>query len=48
MNHILIYPGETFSFCYLIKNAKKYGKYKDGLILIDGKIVAKKEVDYVI
>ena len=42
MNHILIYPGETFSFCYLIKNAKKYGKYKDGLILIDGKIVAKK------
>ena len=26
MNHILIYPGETFSFCYLIKNAKKEAK----------------------
>lgn len=42
MNHILIYPNETFSFCYLTRNSKKYGKYKDGLILIDGKIVAKK------
>lgn len=42
MNHILIYPGETFSFCYLSKNSKKYGKYKEGLILVDGKIVAKK------
>lgn len=42
MNHILIYPGETFSFCYLAKNSKKYGEYKDGLILVDDKIVAKK------
>ena len=42
MNHILIYPGETFSFCYLSKNSKKYGKYKEGLVLVDGKIVAKK------
>lgn len=42
MNHILIYPGETFSFCYLSKNIKKYGEYKEGLVLIDGKIVAKK------
>ena len=42
MNHILIYPNETFSFCYLVRNSKKYGKYKDGLILVDGKIVAKK------
>ena len=42
MNHILIYPGETFSFYYLSKNSKKYGEYKDGLILVDGKIVAKK------
>ncbi len=42
MNHILIYPGETFSFCYLSKNSKKYGKYKEGLVLVDDKIVAKK------
>ena len=39
MNKILIYPNETFSFCYLSKNSKKYGKYKEGLVLIDGKIV---------
>lgn len=42
LNKILIYPGETFSFCLLIQRVKKYGKYKDGLVLIDGKIVAKK------
>lgn len=42
MNHILIYPKEVFSFCYLSKNSKKYGKYKEGLILINDKIVAKK------
>lgn len=42
MNHILIYPGETFSFCYLSKNSRKYGKYKDGLVLENGEIVAKK------
>lgn len=42
MNHILIYPNETFSFCYLIKNSNKYGKYKDGLVLVNGKIVAQK------
>lgn len=39
MNKILIYPNETFSFCYLSKNSKKYGKYKEGLVLIDGHIV---------
>lgn len=42
MNKILIRPNETFSFCYLLKNSKKYGKFKEGLILIDGKIVAKR------
>lgn len=39
MNNIYIYPNETFSFCYLSKNSKKYGKYKEGLVLVDGKIV---------
>lgn len=42
MNHILIKPGETFSFCYLAKHAKKYGKYKDGLVLVNNKIVPQK------
>lgn len=42
MNRILIYPHETFSFCYLSRNAKKYGKYKDGLILIDNNIVTRR------
>ena len=35
LNKILIYPGETFSFCLLTKNVKKYGKYKDGLVLVE-------------
>lgn len=42
LNKILIYPSETFSFCLLMQGVKKYGRYKDGLVLIDGKIVAKK------
>lgn len=42
MNKILIYPNETFSFYYLAKNSKKYGTYKDGLILINNKIVPQK------
>lgn len=41
MNKILIYPGEVFSFCYLLNKSKKYGKYKEGLILINGKICPK-------
>lgn len=41
MDHILIQPGEVFSFCNLVKHSKRYGKYKEGLILVDGKIVAK-------
>ncbi len=39
MNNIYIYPHETFSFCYLSKNSKKYGKFKEGLVLANGKIV---------
>ena len=42
MNRILIKPGEIFSFCYLEKNSKKYGKYKEGLISINNKIVPEK------
>lgn len=42
VDKIMIYPGEVFSFCYLLNHSKKYGKYKEGLILIDGKVVPKK------
>ncbi len=42
MNKILIYPNETFSFYYLSKRSKKYGKLKDGLILVNNKIVPSK------
>lgn len=41
MNKLLILPGETFSFCNLSRKYKKYGKYKEGLVLIDNKIVPK-------
>lgn len=39
---IYIEPGQIFSFCYTIRKSRKYGKLKKGLILIDGKIVARK------
>lgn len=41
MNKIYIYPNETFSFCYLLKYAKKYGKFRKGLVLIDNKLVSR-------
>lgn len=42
MNHICIYPGETFSFCYLSRKDKKFGKYKEGLVLLNGQTIPKK------
>ncbi len=39
MNHVVIKPRETFSFYYLSKKSKKFGKYKEGLVLINGKTV---------
>lgn len=42
MDGILIRPGETFSFSLLSGKSRKYGKLKDGLILVDGKITARK------
>lgn len=42
MNHVLIQPKETFSFCYLAKHSGKYGTYKDGLVLVNNKIVPTK------
>lgn len=42
MNHVLIQPKETFSFCYLSKHSNKYGTYKDGLVLVNNEIVPTK------
>lgn len=38
MNHVLIRPGETFSFWQLVRYADKKEKYKDGLCLVNGEI----------
>ncbi|MBD5104736.1 MAG: glycopeptide resistance accessory protein VanW [Ruminococcaceae bacterium] len=38
INHILIKPGETFSFWWAARDADKKIPYKDGLDLTDGKI----------
>ncbi len=42
INKIIIKPGETFSFYYLTKKSKKYGSYKEGLVLKNGIIVPEK------
>lgn len=39
VNHLLIRPGETFSFWMRVRNADRDEPYKDGLVLVDGKIV---------
>lgn len=39
LNRVVIKPGETFSFWQLARYADKMQRYKDGLTLIDGKIV---------
>lgn len=40
INRVVIGPGETFSFWQLVRWADRKEKYKDGLNLVDGKIVA--------
>lgn len=40
MDSVIIRPGETFSFWQLARRAEEKGKYKDGLVLIYGKIQA--------
>lgn len=39
INKVLIRPKETFSFYWLVRNADKKEPYKDGLNLVDGKII---------
>lgn len=40
IDRVVIEPGETFSFWQLVRWADRQEKYKDGLNLVDGKIVA--------
>ena len=40
INHVVIRPDETFSFWQLVRWADRQEKYKDGLNLVNGKIVA--------
>lgn len=39
LNHIVIAPQETFSFWQLVRHADDNERYKDGLTLVNGKIV---------
>ncbi|MCY6371200.1 glycopeptide resistance accessory protein VanW [Clostridium ganghwense] len=39
LNGLVIKPNETFSFCKLVRCADRYQSFKDGLTLLDGKIV---------
>ena len=39
INKVIIEPNETFSFWQLVRRADQCEKYKDGLNLVDGKIV---------
>jgi vancomycin resistance protein VanW len=38
LDKLLIRPGETFSFWRLVRYADKHTPYKDGLVLMDGKL----------
>lgn len=42
IDQLLIYPGEVFSLCWSLRKSKKYGKYKDGLILMNGSLTTQK------
>lgn len=39
IDKVLIRPGEVFSFWQLVRRVDKYVAYKDGLVLVNGKIV---------
>lgn len=39
INKVIIAPNDTFSFWQLVRWADRYEKYKDGLNLVDGKII---------
>lgn len=42
ISKVIIKPGETFSFWMLAKDAEKRGKYKEGLAMVNNKIVPAK------
>ncbi|MCI8554223.1 MAG: VanW family protein [Clostridiales bacterium] len=37
-DHLLIRPGETFSFWHLVGQAERMGRFRDGLCLVNGEI----------
>ena len=42
MDRIIIEPNEVFSFWVLAKDAKKYGEYKDGLVVVNDQTIPQK------
>lgn len=42
MDKIIIEPGQVFSFWLLARNAERYGKYKDGLTVVNDKTIPQK------
>lgn len=42
MDKIVIEPNEVFSFWILAKNAKKFGEYKDGLVVVNDETITQK------
>jgi len=38
LNHLVIYPGEAFSFWRLVRHADKHIPYKDGLVVENGQL----------
>lgn len=42
MDKIVIEPNEVFSFWILAKNAKKFGAYKDGLVVVNDETIPQK------
>lgn len=38
LNGLVIKPGETFSFCRAVKNADKKTPYRDGLVMMNGRL----------
>lgn len=42
LNGLLIYPGQTFSFWQCVRRADRQVPYKDGLVIVNGKLTAAK------
>lgn len=38
IDRLLIRPGETFSFCWAVRDAEREERYRDGLIVVNGRL----------